>query len=96
MQWITIGTPPFATLEEFERVTAEINHEPEGLLARWIGTEDGRLRVVGVWESKAHADAFFTGKVGPLLARVLGPEPAGRPAMVGIEVARSYVRQPVG
>lgn len=48
-----------------------------------------------LWESKAHADRFLAEKLGPALGKALGPEPAGAPEVVGIEVARSYVREPV-
>ena len=58
--------------------------------------DDGTLRVISLWESKAHADRFFTEKLGPALAKVLGPEPVGAPTAVGIDVARTYARQPVG
>ena len=54
-----------------------------------------RLRVVTLWESKAHADRFFAETLGPALAKALGPEPVGAPEIIGIDVARSYVRQPV-
>ena len=49
-----------------------------------------------MWESKAQADRFFTDTLGPALARTLGPEPVGAPEVVGIEVVRAYVREPVG
>jgi hypothetical protein len=54
------------------------------------------LEVVGArLDRVAHADRFFAEKLGPALAKVLGPEPAGAPEVVGIDVVRSYVRQPV-
>jgi hypothetical protein len=94
--WITVATPVFTTIEQFDRLQTHLDGEPEGLEARYVGTTDGRLRIIAVWESKAHADAFLNGRLGPALARVLGPEPVGMPEVVGVDVARSYVRQPVG
>jgi hypothetical protein len=97
MQWISFATPPFASVEQFDAVLAGQTAEPNGLEARYVGTtENGELRIVTVWESKAHADRFFTETLGPALAKALGPEPVGRPELVGIEVAREYTRQPVG
>lgn len=96
MTWIAVATPPFQSIEKFDSVMAQIGSEPEGLEARYVGTVDGSVRVVTVWESQEHADRFFTGILGPALATVLGPEPAGAPEIVGIDVARTYVRQPVG
>ncbi len=96
MQWIAVATPPFGEIEKFEQVLAQVGGEPEGLEARYVGKAgDGSLRVVTVWESKAHGDRFFAERLGPALARVLGPEPVGAPAVVGIDVARSYSREPV-
>ncbi len=95
MQWIAVATPPFRSIEQFDAVLAQLGGEPDGLEARYAGTADGTLRVVTLWESKAHADRFFAETLGPALAKVLGPEPAGAPEVVGIDVVRSYVREPV-
>jgi hypothetical protein len=97
MQWITVVTPPFETVEELDSLLPQIGH-PDGLEARYVGTTDGQLRIVALWESKEHADTFFAETLPSVLAKALGPEPAGSGVseMVGIEVARSYVRQPVG
>jgi hypothetical protein len=96
MQWITVATPPFGSIEQFDKVRAQLGAEPDGLEARYVGTaDDGKLRVVTLWESKAHADRFFAQTLGPALAKALGPEPVGAPEAVGIDVARSYVREPV-
>ncbi len=94
MQWIAVATPPFTSIEQLDQVLDQLGDEPEGLVARYVGTTDGSLRVVTVWESKVHADTFFAEKLGPALAKVLGPEPVGAPEVVGIDVVRSYVREP--
>ncbi len=95
MQWIAVATPPFGSIEQFDKVMAQVGGEPDGLEARYVGTVGDGLRVVTLWESKAHADRFFAERLGPALARTLGPEPVGAPEVIGIDVARSYVRQPV-
>ena len=91
MQWITVATPPFNSIEDFDKVTAEFG-APEGMEARYVGKSDGELRVVSLWETKAHADRFFTTTLGPALAKVLGPEPVGQPEALGIEIQRTFVR----
>jgi hypothetical protein len=97
MQWITVATPPLESVEQFDALVADQAGEPTGLEARYVGTtENGELRIVTVWESKAHADQFFTQTLGPALAKVLGPEPVGKPELVGVAVARAYTRSPVG
>jgi hypothetical protein len=96
MQWMTIATSPLESVEQFDVLLAGQTAEPDGLEARYVGrAENGRLRIVAVWESKAHADHFFTQTLGPALAKLLGPEPAGQPEVVGIELARIYTAQPV-
>jgi len=77
MQWITVATPPFASIEQFERVLAEQGEEPAGLEARYVGTAGGELRVVTLWESRAHADRFFAEKLGPALTKCPGSRTGG-------------------
>jgi hypothetical protein len=96
VQWIAVATPPVSSIEQFDQVMGQLGTEPEGLEARYVGTTGDSLRVVTLWESKAHADRFFTERLGPALAKVLGPEPAGNPEVLGMDVARAYTRQPVG
>ena len=93
MQWITVGTPSYS-IEQVDTVLAEVG-KPEGLEARYVGTTGGQVRIVSLWESKVHADRFFAETLPPALAKALGPEPTGVPEIVGIDVARSYVREPV-
>ena len=74
MQRITVATAPSMTIEQWEKVrAAQRGEEPAGLQARYVGTtDDGKLRVVALWESKEHADRFFTETLGPALAKALG------------------------
>ncbi|MDQ4091233.1 MAG: hypothetical protein M3163_13170 [Actinomycetota bacterium] len=96
MSWITVATPPFDAIEKFDKVLAHTGGDPDGLQARYVGrADDDKLRVITVWDSKADSDRFFAETLGPALARALGPEPVGAPEAIGIDVARSYVRQPV-
>ncbi|WP_020392681.1 hypothetical protein [Kribbella catacumbae] len=92
MQWIAVATPPYASIDQFDQVMEHIGTEPEGLEARYAGSSEDGLRVVTLWESKAHADRFFAERLGPALAKALGPEPSGAPAVLGIDVARTYTR----
>ena len=76
MQWIAVATPPFASIEQFDRVMDQLGEEPEGLEARYVGTADEGLRVVTLWESKAHADQFFAEPPRPGAGQ--GPRPRTR------------------
>ena len=76
MTWITVATPSFASIEQIDSVLAQLDGPPDGMEARYIGTAaDGTLRVVSLWQSKEHADRFFAEKLGPAVAKALGPEP---------------------
>ena len=95
MAWITVATPSFASIEQIDAVLAQLDGVPDGEEEHHIGTaDDGTLRVVALWQSKAHAERFFAEKLGPAVAKALGPEPVGASEILGIDVQRSYVRQP--
>lgn len=95
MQWITVATPPMESIEQFDAVSAHLGEPPDGLEQRYVGTCDGRLRIVSLWQTKAHADRFFDERLGAVLAVALGPEPVGAAEVAGIDVQRSFVREPV-
>ena len=96
MTYITVVTPPFDAVEQFDETVSRLDGPPDGLEARYVGTaDDGRLRIITHWESEAHANRFFSETLGPLLARTLGPEPRGEVHRVGMDVARDYVRASV-
>ena len=38
---------------------------------------------------------FYAERLGPVLAKVLGSESVGKPEVIGINVAHSYLREPV-
>jgi hypothetical protein len=66
MQWITVATPPFGWIEQFDKVCAQLGERPAGLQARYLGSGDGKLRLVPLWESK--------GVRRPALRREAGPD----------------------
>ena len=94
--WIAIGTPPFTSVETFDAVCARFGGEPAGLQARYVGRVGDELRIVMIWASKDDADRFFVNTLGPALAAVLGPEPSGKPTIIGFEPQRTYERELVG
>lgn len=86
--WLTIATPPTKSLEQLDKAMGAT--VPDGLRARYACQADGEFRIIAVWESQDHADRFFREVLGPILARVLGPTPAGAPAVSGMEVLREF------
>ena len=96
MQWITVATPSFASIDQVDAVISQLGGPPEGMEARYVGAAaDGTLRVISLWESKAYADRFLAERLGPAVAKAVGPEAAGASELVGIDVTRSYTREPV-
>jgi len=92
MPHVTIVDSPASSLAQYEKVLAEIGHEPEGLAARYIGIDTDHVRIVAVWDTPEHAQQFFARDLGPALARALGPEPTGAPRVQHLNVERCYVR----
>jgi hypothetical protein len=91
--YVTIATPPFPTIDQFDAVCAQFGGEPDGQHARYAGMVDGKPRVVAVWESKAAADRFLTEVLRPAIAGAIGPD-AGRPEVLAFDALRSKVREP--
>lgn len=87
--WLTIATPPTKSLDHLDQVMGAAS--PDGLRARYACRADGEFRIIAVWDSEEHADRFFREVLGPILARVLGPEPSGAPAVSGMEVLREFI-----
>ena len=89
MSVITIAKPPASGLEQLEQIIDRAcrPEEPAGLLARFAGAaDDGSLRVIAHWESREAALDFVANRLGPAVAAVLAPEPAGRPEVTWMEV----------
>ena len=94
MSVITIAKPPVRDVAQVRQViaTACSPEEPEGLLHRFVGPDDdGSVRVIAHWESRELALQFFATRLGPAIAQVLAPEPAGMPEVIWVDVADSYV-----
>jgi quinol monooxygenase YgiN len=98
MPYITVATPPMRSIAQFDEVMDRLGEPPAGLRERHVGTTaDGTLRIVSVWESKQAADRFLASdRLGAAVAQVLGPEPTGTPDVLGVDVERSFVGEPVG
>jgi hypothetical protein len=96
MQYLTIVDSPARSMAEHAQVLAELGHEPQGLVTRYVGVHDGHVRIVAVWDSRDAAQQFFVHELGPALARALGPEPSGPPRAQGLDVERAYLRSAQG
>jgi len=85
MSYVTIAHPPI-TLDQVGEMFASAPR-PDGIVHRYAGLLEGEPTVVAVWETKAHADAFFTNVIGPELAKKAGP--GALPKVTALEVAFS-------
>ena len=94
MSYVTVvDDSPAGTIENLDRLMTEILPEPDGLVARYAGTVDGKLCIVAVWDSREHAETFMKRDLGPGLRQLLGSAaPQSPPRSVGIEVEHSWVR----
>lgn len=93
MSYVTVvEDAPAGTIENLDRLMTEILPDPEGLAARYAGTVDGKLCIVGVWDSREHAETFMKRDLGPGLRQLLGAAPTTPPRSTGIEVEHSWVR----
>ena len=64
---------PGVKAEEFDRVDAAIDvrgNHPDGLIFSASGPVEDGWRVIDVWESRAHFDAFAAERIGPAVAAV--------------------------
>lgn len=93
MTYVTVvDDSPAGTVENLDKLMTDILPEPDGLVARYAGMVDGKLGIVAIWDSREHAEAFLTERLGPALRRLLGETAPTPPRVLGIEVEHSYVR----
>lgn len=93
MTYVTVvDDSPAGSIENLDKLMSDILAEPDGLAARYAGMVDGKLCLVGIWDSREHAEAFMTTRLGPGLRQLLGTAPAAPPRALGIEVEHCYVR----
>ena len=93
MEWITIADWPGGTVADFDQAHAE-KGDPDALVARYIGTFDGDLRIVAVWRSREGAEAFFAG-MSEEISRRLAPRTKGVPTVAAFTAERSWTSSTV-
>lgn len=93
MSYVTVvDDSPAGSVANLDRLMTEILPDPDGLVARYAGTVEGKLCVIAVWDSREHAETFLRRDLGPGLRQLLGAAPTSAPRSVGIEVEHSWVR----
>ena len=77
--------PEGATLEQAMEVSAEMDvslNPPEGLIVHTLIEDEGRIKVVDVWESEEQYNDFVQGRLTPAVATVVarrGVDPINMP-----------------
>jgi hypothetical protein len=94
MEWVTVVDWPGGVVADFDAAHAE-RGDPEALIARYVGTYEGDLRIVAVWESKEGAESFFA-NVPEDIARRLAPRTGGTPVVAAFGADRTWSRVPIG
>ena len=85
MPWAFVDTVKGASLDDYEKVAAELGAEnvaPDGLLVHVAGEFEGDLRVIEVWDSQQQYERFRDGQLIPAMVRVLGGNGAFPPEVV--------------
>ena len=68
MAWIMLATPSFASIEQVDAVLAQLDGAPDGMEERYIrSADDGELRGVSLWQSKALTTGSSPKSSGPRL-----------------------------
>ena len=91
MAWLQYQKAQEATWEDYERVQKAIgiaDNPPEGLILHAAGEEDGRWRMVNVWESEAAFERFRDERLMPAVREAMGEAAiaAGPPPEESFEV----------
>ena len=85
MPWAFVDTVKGASLDDYEKVAAELGAEnvaPDGLLVHVAGEFEGDLQVIEVWDSQQQYERFRDGQLIPAMVRVLGGNGALPPEVV--------------
>lgn len=83
MPWAFVQDTPDATLDEYDRVTAELGDEaPEGLIVHVAGPHGSGFRIMDVWESEEAFMRFRDQRLGPAIVKVIGPEAMEGPPLI--------------
>ena len=78
MPWGFISELPLSR-DEYDRLNAEIEQDPEGLILHTASEKEGRMRIVDVWESRDAYERFESEMLMPAVGRIGGSAPAGGP-----------------
>jgi hypothetical protein len=77
--------------ETYRKVLDRVGESPDGLLARYAGTNERGLAVTTVWQSKADSDRFTAEHLMPAIHEIAGPGPEPEGVFVDFEAFDEFV-----
>ena len=88
MAIVRITTPREVTWEIYNAVQGRIEQDgpPDGLIVHTAVENNGRPKIIDVWESEEHADRFGQERLGPLFQEIAGAEVGGPPEPDQVEI----------
>ena len=91
MAWAFVQTVEGGSLEEYDKVTAEMGDVgmPAGLIVHVAGAVEGGFRMIDVWESREQYERFREDTVVPAMKRAFGRLPDAPTEFAEMEVAPS-------
>ena len=73
MAWGFIGELPISR-DQYDRLNGEIKEDPDGLILHTASEHGGGMRIIDVWESEDAWTRFRDERLGPAIAKVVGPD----------------------
>ena len=88
MAWAYVQTVMGGSLEEYDKVTAEMGDigKPDGLILHLAGEVDGGFRIVDVWDSREQYERFREETLEPAMRRAYGQLPDAPVVFEAMEV----------
>lgn len=91
MTWVLIQKAEDATWDDYERVAKAVgvdDNPPEGLIMHAAGEENGKWRMVDIWESESAYQRFRDQRLMPAVREAMGEAAvaAGPPPQESFEV----------
>ena len=87
MPIVRIVTPRELTWDTYNQVQARLAQDgpPDGLIVHTAVDNNGKPKIIDVWESEEQAQAFGESRLGPLIAEI-SPDVAGPPEPDQLEI----------
>jgi hypothetical protein len=88
MAIVRIVSPRQVTWDIYNQVQRKIDEEgpPDGLIVHTAVDNDGRPKIIDIWESEEHAQRFGEQRLGPAIMEIAGEQVGGPPEPDQVEI----------